>query len=519
MNDRIELWDSLTYLASDMTTPWLVGGDFNVVVDEEEKYGGLPVSVAEVEDFRCCIQSCNLTDLGYKGSIFTWWNGRGRDDCIFKRLDRCLGSFELQETYPGLEVSHLIKNGSDHSPMLLDFNREVPQFRKSFKFLNFWTKHESFMDMIKENWNIEVEGNSFWRFNTRLKNMRKMLFAWSRSTYGDFFQKVKNMEEVVKAHEAMFKANPSFVHREKLMKVNAEYTQVLAVKEEYWKQKSDQNQMLVKMPCKQKVNEVVFGLNPTSAGGPDGYTGFVKGRSIVENILLAQEIISDMRMRTKKAYDRLSWGFLTTVMRKMGFAEKFIGHIWELVANNWALNSLHHDPGFCGFGLTKWSLRINHLCYAYDTIIFASACEMSLGMIMKVLANYETASGQLINRGKSVVYLHDKVDESWFVRVEWITGINRQAFPIIYLGCPIYYSKAKMSFYSELLKIIRDKLQGWKGRMLSFGGKAVLLKHVLQAMPMHLLSAMYTPSFVVEKLYKIFAQFFWSNSEGERRRH
>ncbi|XP_059295438.1 uncharacterized protein LOC132048768 [Lycium ferocissimum] len=209
----------------------------------------------------------------------------------------------------------------------------------------------------------------------------------------------------------------------------------------------------------------------------------------------------------------------------MGFAEKFIGHIWELVANNCyevlsrALNSLHHDLWFCGFGLPKWSPRINHLCYADNTIIFASACDMSLRMIMKVLVDYETASGQLINRDKSDVYLHDGVDESWFVRVEWITSINRQAFPIIYLGCPIYYSKAKMSFYSELLKRIRDKLQGWKGRMLSFGGKAVLLKHVLQAMPMHLLSAIYTPSFVVEKLHKMFAQFFWSNFEEERRRH
>lgn len=30
-NDRIELWDSLYYLASDMTIPWMIGGDFNVI--------------------------------------------------------------------------------------------------------------------------------------------------------------------------------------------------------------------------------------------------------------------------------------------------------------------------------------------------------------------------------------------------------------------------------------------------------------------------------------------------------
>jgi len=89
---RIELWDTLYSLATDMSLPWLVGGDFNVIWDEEEKFGGLPVHISEIDDFRHCINMCNLFDIGFKGNIFTWWNGRAEDDCIFKRLDRCLGN-------------------------------------------------------------------------------------------------------------------------------------------------------------------------------------------------------------------------------------------------------------------------------------------------------------------------------------------------------------------------------------------------------------------------------------------
>lgn len=74
--ERMELWDSLYALASDMNLPWLVGGDFNVIWDEEEKFGGLPVHIIEVDDFRHCVSTCNLFDLGFKGSIYTWWNGR-----------------------------------------------------------------------------------------------------------------------------------------------------------------------------------------------------------------------------------------------------------------------------------------------------------------------------------------------------------------------------------------------------------------------------------------------------------
>ncbi|XP_070046474.1 uncharacterized protein [Nicotiana tomentosiformis] len=108
-------------MARDMTVPWLVGEDFNVIWDEEEKFGGLPVSLNEVDDFRHYANTCNLVDLGFKGSIFTWWNGKEEEVYIFKRLDRCLANIEFQQTFPGLEVTHLSKIGSDHSPLLLKY--------------------------------------------------------------------------------------------------------------------------------------------------------------------------------------------------------------------------------------------------------------------------------------------------------------------------------------------------------------------------------------------------------------
>lgn len=75
-------------------------------------------------------------------------------------------------------------------------------------------------------------------------------------------------------------------------------------------------------------------------------SGFVKGRSIFENILLTQEIVTDIRLRGKpakvvinldiaKAYDRVSWKFLLHVLRRMGFAKCFINMVWNLISNNW----------------------------------------------------------------------------------------------------------------------------------------------------------------------------------------
>lgn len=61
-------------------------------------------------------------------------------------------------------------------------------------------------------------------------------------------------------------------------------------------------------------------------------TSFMKVRNIIENVLLAQEIIKDINNRNKfhdiivklemtKAYDRIYWIFLTKEMGKFGFLE------------------------------------------------------------------------------------------------------------------------------------------------------------------------------------------------------
>ncbi|KAK4737598.1 hypothetical protein R3W88_001295 [Solanum pinnatisectum] len=112
---RMELWESLSDLARQYTNPWLVGGDFNVILSEEEKLGGLQVYYQETEDFANF--NGGLFDMGYSGSIVTLWNGRTDTTSIFKRLDRILCNQRFIDKYPNVSVKHLIKKGSDHSPL------------------------------------------------------------------------------------------------------------------------------------------------------------------------------------------------------------------------------------------------------------------------------------------------------------------------------------------------------------------------------------------------------------------
>lgn len=72
---------------------------------------------------------------------------------------------------------------------------------------------------------------------------------------------------------------------------------------------------------------------------------FVRGRNITEYVLLAQDIIFDIRTKEKhtnmvlkmdiiKAYDRVKWHFLIKVLEKMVFDNGEVDKIWRLIDKN-----------------------------------------------------------------------------------------------------------------------------------------------------------------------------------------
>lgn len=51
------------------------------------------------------------------------------------------------------------------------------------------------------------------------------------------------------------------------------------------------------------------------------------------------------------------------------------------------------------------------------------------------------------------------------------------------------------------------------------GGRYILIKQVLQTMPIYLLSAMNPLVGVIKQIHQIFANFFWNNTPGTKNKH
>ncbi|XP_019261368.1 PREDICTED: uncharacterized protein LOC109239280 [Nicotiana attenuata] len=241
-------------------------------------------------------------------------------------------------------------------------------------------------------------------------------------------------------------------------------------------------------------------------------TGFVKGRSISENIMLAQEIVQGIKkpnvganvvikLDMEKAYDRVSWSFNCIRMRRMGFSEKII------------------DMFFNGFNMEKRGPQVTHLCFADDVIIFTLGCRTSLMKIMAILQDYEQAYGQQINKNKSHFMIASSIFNYTNRRIQQLKGFSRKGSPITYLGCPLYTGRKRIVHFNSLISKVVSRIRGWHGRLLSYGGRVTLIKHVLQSLPIHLLSAVSPPKTVLRKIEKLAANFFWGMEKDKNKYH
>ncbi|XP_049357633.1 uncharacterized protein LOC125822286 [Solanum verrucosum] len=315
-NERLRLWDELYSISYNFSLPWIVGGDFNVIMGVEEKIGGLPVYPQEYEDFAICINSCDLSDVKFSESFY-----------------------------------------------MVERNQKIV---KPFKFLKFWTESDDFRDVVLQNWVSDDVEDIFIQLKLKQKRTKQALSKWSKEKFGDIFNQLAIREEIVRIKEEFFEECPSPENRAIAEEAvcffkdqftgGATYSELSLLQYIHSQAEQDENDSLIAIPPEEEIKKVVFELNAERACGPDGLegilpklispnqSGFVKGRNITENVLLAQEIISEIRKRGKpanvvikldmaKAYDRVDWKFLISVLEKMGFDNRMLDMIWRLMAS------------------------------------------------------------------------------------------------------------------------------------------------------------------------------------------
>ncbi|XP_060211843.1 uncharacterized protein LOC132639414 [Lycium barbarum] len=400
--ERMQLWDSLYLLASNMTSPWLVGGDFNVILNEEEKIGGLPVLPQEYEDFAFCLNSCELHEMPFKGSPFTWCNCRAvlTDDVFLsfklkmKKLKTALSTWSkttFRDIFKQLVIrEEIVKikeqlfegNPSEENRMVMQ--RAQAELKLYLHYEEEFWRQKARMDCFSEG-----DKNTRY-FHSLVKGRRKKIqIRRIKDDAGKWLEDVDSVAaEAVNffhkqfTHEEVSEDSPIFNHIPELIR-------------------EEDNILLADHPTMEEVQKALFELNGDSACDPDGFSGvfyqkcwevikadvYSVGEAFFEGQTLPKSIThTNLDLLPKK---NVVEAF--SDMRPISLSN-FINKVISRVVHE-RLDKLLTRLGFVGYGKPKWSAELNHLAYADDTIIFSAANNQSLQMIMDTLQEYEKISG------------------------------------------------------------------------------------------------------------------------------
>jgi hypothetical protein len=96
-------------------------------------------------------------------------------------------------------------------------------------------------------------------------------------------------------------------------------------------------------------------------------------------------------------------------------------------------------------------------------------------------------------------------------------GCGQGQFPIWYLGIPIHYRRLTIAELKAVEERLQKCLSSWKGKLLSLGGRLVLINSVLSNMVLYMISFFLLPKGVLQKLDYYRSRFFWQGDSEKKK--
>ena len=85
-----------------------------------------------------------------------------------------------------------------------------------------------------------------------------------------------------------------------------------------------------------------------------------------------------------------------------------------------------------------------------------------------------------------------------------------------YLGLPALVSAERSDCFQHLVDRVRQRVNGWKEKLLSMGGKEVLIKSIAQAIPVYAMMVFKIPQNICKGISDTISQYWWGDDDEKR---
>lgn len=297
-------------------------------------------------------------------------------------------------------------------------------------------------------------------------------------------------------------------------------------------------------------------------------TAFVPGRWIGENTILVNEIVHSMRQKKgdnglvgikidmSRAYDLVEWSVLNVLLANYGFSSRAFSLISDcymvdssaLLLNGSVFGRIKVERGLrqrdpvspylfillsellsrmllklesegkiqgVRFGRTEPAL--SHLFFADDIMVFCRANAENVEEISKCLDQYCKWTGQKINNEKSGVFFSKNTRGATKAMVKHVFNLKELPNDTKYLGNPLFLGGSKLNSFEDLRTRVESKIMGWKSKLLSRAGRAVLVKSVISSIPSYAMASCKLPLSWCKNVDKMARRFFWIGNDNARK--
>ena len=288
---------------------------------------------------------------------------------------------------------------------------------------------------------------------------------------------------------------------------------------------------------------------------------FVKDRLLIENLLLATELVKDyhkdsvstccaIKIDISKAFDSVQWSFLINVLTTMKFPAVFTH--WIKLCIITASFSVQVNGDLAGYFQSARGLRqgcslspylfvicmdvlskmldkaagahkfgfhpkckrlgLTHLSFADDLMVLSDGKVRSIEGIVEIFYEFYKHSGLKISMEKSTLYM---AGASPIVRAEIADKFLFEVgqLPVRYLGLPLVTKRLSAGDYAPLLEQIRKRIASWTSRYLSYAGRLNLINSILCIICNFWLAAFRLPRQCIREIDKTCSAYLWSSPE------
>lgn len=185
---------------------------------------------------------------------------------------------------------------------------------------------------------------------------------------------------------------------------------------------------------------------------------FVPRRNIIDNFLIGFEVLHYLKRRSQgncgsaalkldmsKAYYRLEWPFLRTVLERLGFPSHWVSLLMHCVSLSAELCGVVH-----GCRVAHRASSISHLFFANDSLLFFKTVESEALVVKDILHTYEVASGQSLNLHKPQLFFSSNTLEGTQSLSQFCWVLSLIPIWVSISGYPILLVSQRRRFFALL---------------------------------------------------------------------